>query len=104
MSQAGFATIKCSCFRLIVQPIYIITIIIIIIIITNIIIIIIRALTTIGSQIRMLSIRRMPADSPLFGKICSNDLKTSAVLPYKDRNSPQAQPVSTGISNRAPTR
>ena len=49
----------------------------------------IRALTnTVGGEykcihdyrvtIRMLSIRRMPADSPSFGKICSKDLKTRA--------------------------
>ena len=47
------------------------------------------------------SIRRMPADSPLFGK--NERSNQSAVLPYEDRNGPQAQPVSTGISNRAPT-
>ena len=46
--------------------------------------------TNIGSRIRIL----------IFVERSENQ---SAVLPFKDRNGPQAQPVSTGIRNRAPT-
>ena len=49
----------------------------------------------------------MTADSPNLSHIWKDLLERSenqsAVLPYKDRNGPQAQPISTGISNRAPT-
>ena len=41
----------------------------------------------------------MPADSPLFGKTCLNDLKTRAPF-YLIRT---GTPSSTSISNRTPT-